>query len=130
VGRLLALDERFGVAHVAVLGFGDQNQTISHIQHMPVLATRLARSITSVAESPQFEQHEIWAQVQAWRAAHAANEAGAFSGEIGEAVEAVRQTVGEGTGPHIVETAYPIRDESGVFRIVRAITLSAETRPC
>jgi hypothetical protein len=107
-----------------VLDFGDQDQTISHIQHMPVLASRLAQSMISVAESPQFDQQEVWPQVQAWRTAHGDNQAGAFNGAIGEAVELVRQTVGEGGGPHVVETAYPIRDASGAFRIVRVITLS------
>ena len=120
VGRLVALDESIGIAHIAVLGFGVEGK-ISHIQHMPVLASRLSQSVMAIAESPEFDQREVWAQVQSWRAAHAAHEAGAFTTGVGEAVELIEQVVRDDPGPHLVQTAYPIRDSTGSFRNVRVV---------
>src|SRR2546427_7008204 len=74
VGRLLGLDEAIGVAHEAVFGHGS-----SQIQHIPILASRLASSILDTYKSEAFDPQPTCPQINQWRVQNAADEAGAFS---------------------------------------------------
>lgn len=111
--------------HIAAYGSGANQEQGSEIQHMPIVEDKLLQSILTVHADNGFDQQTVWPQIIAWRAAHAAGEAGAFALSPSEAIEMILETVDDPSPVVLIETAYPVKDSSGTFRSVRAVAHSS-----
>ena len=120
LAEVIARDDEFGVVHLRIIGVGP-----CVIAHLPILERKaLARALRSSSRPAGHASKDPVSRnaVAAWRFEHGRDIAGAFSVSLGEAIGAIYETATQATSDVFIETAYPIRDESGRFRTVRVVT--------
>lgn len=124
LAQALAFDETWGVVHVRVLSSFDGPEDPVSIEFLPILATSLEASLLSRLEQHPVPLSHYWSALSIWRELHAKEEAGAFHGQLFEAVEATWETVRSGKPEAseentVVEYSFPVRGGAATYSSVR-----------
>lgn len=120
-GAAQVVEAQSSASFVHIRVFGSDGSVIAH---MPIERSSLQRFIykeLAAAPIPDGLHAISEAGVNEWRREHFTGTAGVFSIPLGDAIDAIMQTLGPaGIGPVVVESAYPV-SSGGDFRTVRVI---------
>jgi len=117
--QVLAVDESTSIVHLRIADAGP-----CFIAHLPILERCAPRGGRFRAQATPWRKQEGISidAIARWREAHRMEEAGAFAVPLREAIALIYETAPDLTDEMYIESAYPVRDETGVLRMVRVIT--------
>ena len=121
--QVIALDDAWSIVHLRVAAPG--RCLIAHLPIVERYALIQAQIVgrSSATATPLDAMSDD--AVVAWRAAHRQREAGAFALPLAHAISLIYQIAPDLGDDTYIESAYPIADETGAYRIVRVVTAPA-----
>ena len=120
--QVITVDDGWGIVHLRVAAAGR-----CFIAHLPIVEryALLGTRILERASAPTTTMgHEALSgvAVAAWRAVRHRGEAGAFAVPLRHAIALIYETASDPSDEAYIESAYPVADGTGAYRIVRVIT--------
>lgn len=121
--QVIAVDDEWSIVHLRVAAAGP-----CFIAHIPIVEryALVGAQIAGRSSAPTTGLEAMSGDaVATWRAAHRQGEAGAFAVPLRHAISLIYETAPDLSDDTYIESAYPIADETGAYRIVRVVAAPA-----